>query len=133
MLRAHPPAELPDVRTGCGVASVRRAATSGGGQQAPVALVTEAGEALEFDAVVFATHSDVTLRILGEDASPAERQVLEAIPYNDNEVYLHTGESQSSFRSLLDRAVDIAPLHPRPKEELFTRVARRPVATQTRR
>ena len=48
-------------------------------------------QVLEFDAVLFATHSDTTLRMLGQDADEEEKQVLEAVPYNDNLIYLHTG------------------------------------------
>ena len=46
------------------------------------------GERL-FDRVFFACHSDQVLRLL-EDASAAERSILGAIPYQDNEVVLHT-------------------------------------------
>src|SRR3954452_15847342 len=42
-----------------------------------------------FDEVVVATHSDQALRMLA-DPSPDERRVLGAIPYQDNEVVLHT-------------------------------------------
>jgi predicted NAD/FAD-binding protein len=42
-----------------------------------------------FDKVVFACHSDQALDLL-EDPGEAERQVLSAIPYQDNEVVLHT-------------------------------------------
>ena len=47
------------------------------------------GDALEFDEVVFAIHSDQALRILG-DATATERDVLGAIPYQANEAVLHT-------------------------------------------
>ena len=43
-----------------------------------------------FDYVFFACHSDEALAILGDAATPAEQQVLSAIPYQDNTVYLHT-------------------------------------------
>ncbi|WP_413112298.1 NAD(P)/FAD-dependent oxidoreductase [Thaumasiovibrio sp. DFM-14] len=42
-----------------------------------------------FDQVIFACHSDQALRLLS-DASAAEQQVLGAIPYQENEVVLHT-------------------------------------------
>lgn len=43
-----------------------------------------------FDHVVFACHSDQALRILGDDARPAEREVLTAFPYQQNVAVLHT-------------------------------------------
>lgn len=46
-------------------------------------------EALVFDRVVLACHSDQALRLLA-DATPAEREVLEAIRYVENDVVLHT-------------------------------------------
>lgn len=42
-----------------------------------------------FDYVFFACHSDQALSMLGSDASPAEREILNAIPYQENTVYLH--------------------------------------------
>ncbi|MBS1218116.1 MAG: amine oxidoreductase [Proteobacteria bacterium] len=47
------------------------------------------GESRAFDAVVLACHSDQALRLL-DDADEAERSVLGAIRYQDNEVILHT-------------------------------------------
>lgn len=55
------------------------------------ATVEHSGGAEEFDRVVLATHSDVSLRLRGADASAAETAVLAAIPYADNDVYLHRG------------------------------------------
>ncbi len=46
--------------------------------------------AARFDAVIFACHSDQALALLGADASPAEREILGALPYVDNDVILHT-------------------------------------------
>jgi predicted NAD/FAD-binding protein len=46
-------------------------------------------EAEHFDRVFFACHSDQALRLLA-DARPAERSVLGAIRYQQNEVVLHT-------------------------------------------
>jgi predicted NAD/FAD-binding protein len=42
-----------------------------------------------FDQVVMACHSDQALALL-EDSSDAEREILGAMPYQDNEVVLHT-------------------------------------------
>ena len=50
------------------------------------------GENLAFDQVVMACHSDQALAMLG-DASGAEISVLSAIPYQDNDVVLHTDSS----------------------------------------
>lgn len=47
----------------------------------------------EFDHVVFACHSDQALRILGSEATPTEREVLSAFPYQSNTAVLHTDES----------------------------------------
>lgn len=47
------------------------------------------GSTEEFDEVVFACHSDQALALLG-DASEQEQQVLGDIPYQNNQVVLHT-------------------------------------------
>ncbi len=46
-----------------------------------------------FDALVLACHSDQALRILGDDATPAEKCTLAAIAYQRNRAVLHTDES----------------------------------------
>ena len=43
-----------------------------------------------FDAVALACHSDQALRVLGDDATELERELLGAIPYQLNEAVLHT-------------------------------------------
>lgn len=43
----------------------------------------------DFDQVVFASHSDQTLAILGETATPLERKLLGAIRYEPNRAVLH--------------------------------------------
>ena len=61
----------------------RRIAGGGG-------VVKTAGqEAQRYDAVFLACHSDQALALL-VDPSPAERDVLSAIPYQENEAVLHT-------------------------------------------
>ncbi len=70
------------IRLSAPVAAVRR--------HAGHVEVTVSGQGPEqFDQVVMATHSDVTLELL-EDASDAERAILSAIPYQGNEAVLHT-------------------------------------------
>ena len=66
------------------VTAVRRSADR-------VQLHLAGGEQLGFDRVFFACHSDQALALLA-DASVAEREVLGAIPYQENEVVLHTDE-----------------------------------------
>lgn len=46
----------------------------------------------EFDQVIFACHSDQALALLDEP-TPAERDILGAIPYQDNDAVLHTDSS----------------------------------------
>lgn len=48
------------------------------------------GDVESFDHVVFACHADQALRILGDDATRDEREVLGAFPYNLNTAVLHT-------------------------------------------
>lgn len=53
--------------------------------------ITPVGGAEEcFDWVFFACHSDQSLATLGADATPQEREILGAIPYQENSVVLHT-------------------------------------------
>ncbi|MFW9082755.1 NAD(P)/FAD-dependent oxidoreductase [Pseudomonas sp. P2757] len=52
-----------------------------------------------FDKVVFACHSDQALKLLGVP-SDAEREVLGALPYADNEVVLHTDTNLLPKRKL---------------------------------
>ncbi|MCH1553359.1 MAG: FAD-dependent oxidoreductase, partial [Luminiphilus sp.] len=57
-----------------------------------IRLRLHSGQEHEFDHVVIATHSDQALEMLS-DADSNERSILEALPYSDNEVVLHTDES----------------------------------------
>ncbi len=70
----------PRVRTATPVAAVRRDDDG--------VTVTAAGEHLRFDAVVFAVHADMTLRLL-QDAAPEERTALAAFEYATNPLVLH--------------------------------------------
>jgi predicted NAD/FAD-binding protein len=70
------------IHTGTAVKSLRRDA---GG----VTLVLADGREQRFDQVVVATHSDQALAML-ETPSEAEQEVLGALPYQSNDVVLHT-------------------------------------------
>lgn len=57
-----------------------------------VELHMASGSIETFDEVIFACHSDQTLAML-ESPTAAEKDILGAIPYSQNEVVLHTDES----------------------------------------
>ena len=58
---------------------------------AEVEVRTEAGDLLQFDHLIIATHSDQALSLLA-DPTPAEREVLGTIRYQPNQASLHTDE-----------------------------------------
>jgi len=64
-----------------------------------VEVKAQDGSLENFDAVIFATHSDQALRILG-DPSATEQELLAAIPYQSNDVVLHTDSSLMPKRRL---------------------------------
>lgn len=70
------------IRLNCPVTGIRRTARQ-------VEVRSADGGREPFDQVVIATHSDQALRLL-DDPGPAERAILGAIPYQENEVVLHT-------------------------------------------
>jgi predicted NAD/FAD-binding protein len=84
-VRALTAATAAKVRVSTPVASIRRTP-----QQALVR--TRRGDVEAFDHVFLACHSDQALAML-EQPSPAEREVLEALPYARNEATLHTDAS----------------------------------------
>lgn len=55
--------------------------------------VVSPGQVDRFDAIVMACHSDQALRLLGNQASAAERELLGAIRYQPNRAVLHTDAS----------------------------------------
>lgn len=57
------------------------------------------GEIEAFDALVMATHSDQALRLLA-DSSVREREILGALPYQDNDVVLHLDATRLPSREL---------------------------------
>lgn len=74
-----------DIRLAAAVAGVKR-------EEGGVMIRCHGGEWEFFDDVVFATHSDVTLRLLS-DATPAERAALGAVRYQPNQAILHRDPS----------------------------------------
>lgn len=56
---------------------------------ANVAIETTSGDVEHFDQVIIACHSDQALSMLS-DANQAEKNILGAIPYQSNDVVLHT-------------------------------------------
>lgn len=58
-----------------------------------VMVRTEGGQAEEYDQIVFATHSDQTLAVLGSTATPMERKTLGSLPYEPNRAILHRDPS----------------------------------------
>ncbi len=73
-----------DIRLNANIRSVRR-------RREAIELLFADGHTETFDQVVFGCHSDQALALLG-DATLAERAALEAIPYQSNDVVLHTDE-----------------------------------------
>jgi len=71
-----------DLRLGAPVAAVRR-------EPGAAWVRAQGGEWEQFDEVIFATHSDDTLRLLA-DPTPTEMAQLGAIKYQPNDVVLHS-------------------------------------------
>jgi predicted NAD/FAD-binding protein len=69
-------------RLNCPVKTIQRHADR-------VEVHTRSGETESFDEVILAAHSDQALAMLA-DPSPAEREILSAIPYQENTTVLHT-------------------------------------------
>ncbi len=55
-----------------------------------VSLTDVTGESRSFDEVVFATHADTTLKILGDAATPAEREIVGSFRYAPNRAVVHS-------------------------------------------
>lgn len=70
------------IRAGSKVLAVQRLPTG-------IRLVATGGRWSSHDHVVFATHADDTLRLLGADATSAERRILGAFRYQANRAVLH--------------------------------------------
>ena len=74
------------IRLNCRVEKVERTSDL-------VRIKTFKNESEEFDHIVFACHSDQALKILGENATDSEREILSAFPYQANVATLHTQDS----------------------------------------
>lgn len=74
-----------NVRLGAPVAGVKRTPLG-------IDIRAEGGDWENFDEVIFATHSDDTLRLLS-DATVTERSMLSSIRYQPNKVVLHSDPS----------------------------------------
>ncbi|MFT4075063.1 MAG: FAD-dependent oxidoreductase [Asticcacaulis sp.] len=74
------------IHTGAAIISVRRTPRG-------VVLTDAQGVSHIHDQVIFATHADTTLKILGDEATVAEHEVLGCFRYTPNEVVLHTDDS----------------------------------------
>jgi len=81
------------IRLNCPVTAVSRDADG-------VTVETAGGKSERFDRLIIATHSDQALKML-QDATPTEREVLGAIPYQANDVTLHTDAGQMPQRKRL--------------------------------
>jgi len=75
-----------DIRTGAAIAGVRRA-------EEGVMLRAFGGEWEHYDEVIFATHSDDSLRMLA-DPTPTVQQALGAVQYQSNTATLHADTAQ---------------------------------------
>jgi predicted NAD/FAD-binding protein len=73
------------IRLGCPVRSIRRHPDG-------VEIVTAPGDGERFEEAILACHADQALRLLA-DPLPAERDILEAFPYRENDTVLHTDAS----------------------------------------
>jgi predicted NAD/FAD-binding protein len=73
------------IRLNCPVQSIRRMPDS-------VEVEAADGRPERFDHVIIATHSDQALGLLA-DPTEKEREILGAIPYQENQVVLHTDQS----------------------------------------
>ncbi len=78
------------IRLSSPVASVER-------KESAVHVTTKAGHEDEYDAAIIATHSDQALSLLA-NPTENERDILGAIPYQNNKAYLHRDPSFMSKR-----------------------------------
>ncbi|KAJ3026468.1 UNVERIFIED_CONTAM: hypothetical protein HDU68_005600 [Siphonaria sp. JEL0065] len=76
--------QLKDARLNVNITSVVRSKANG-----TVTITDSTGKKEVFDHVIFATHSDQALKLLGKDATPEETQILGSIKFLNNRAILH--------------------------------------------
>jgi len=81
-----------NIRLNSPVTSIKRHADG-------VTITTENSGEEHFDEVIIACHSDQALTLL-DDVTAAEQEILSAIPYQNNDVVLHTDDSILPDRKL---------------------------------
>ncbi len=62
-------------------------------REGKVWISVKGSEPAEFDHVVFACHSDQAMRMLGDNITPVESEILSSFPYQSNTATLHTQHS----------------------------------------
>ena len=79
------------IRLNTAVTGVRRVPDpNNGSTPSKIEIELASGEPQMFDHVVLGCHSDQALRLLGDDATDAEKEILSAFPYSKNIAKLHT-------------------------------------------
>ncbi|KAL1924852.1 uncharacterized protein VTP21DRAFT_4506 [Calcarisporiella thermophila] len=73
---------------------VKRVLRKGG----KVVVLDEKGNDETYDQVVFASHADETLALLGEDATPEEREILGSVKFSENVAVVHCDEKLMPMR-----------------------------------
>ncbi len=80
-------------------------------------VVTAGGQAERYDSVIFATHADQTLKIMGSTASPLHRKILSTFGYLPNRAVLHSDPSMMPQRRHLWASWNYLSNHRRNKEQ----------------
>ncbi len=70
------------IHTNCPIRSVKR-------ENSKVTLFDTDNKSYKFDDIIFATHADITRKILGDEASEAEKAIFDNFTYTKNLVILH--------------------------------------------
>ncbi|KAJ3321678.1 hypothetical protein HDV06_003971 [Boothiomyces sp. JEL0866] len=78
--------QLDDCRLNTKVVGVKR-------KPDKVEVHCENGAVEEYDYVIFATHTDQALEILGDDATSEEIRILSGVKFSQNKAYLHRDET----------------------------------------